>query len=397
VIALELKEYQAFEDLLRAAIGNQFDKRFSRVYRGTRLLPRLSRTDRTCVALDPKEGTVLVANILPSMKRAIDRARSGFFPEKAASKEAREALARLDAWANRNDVAVVGDVPTVIRRLHPLIGLLQITGLVENIGPLPPLKSLSGFSMLVGGVSVTKEGLRVLVEHPFSPSPVWEVQVSLLGQPGRDPEGIVRTDRPVRSTVPIDVRWRPGRRVLHADGQRIVLSGQPGRTWRGQDAVGRFQARSDPNGVLEVLDKQGERRSVRKPDGSWEHHFDGKLMRIGPDGRTELRAGGSTVRGTSVRAPAPPRLHRWQLGVGLDHSAQDELRVRQVYKGSPAAKAGVLPGDKIVAVGKRERPRQREVVNELKSAVPGARIRVVVRRDGALHTLHAISGDWDEK
>jgi hypothetical protein len=393
VLALALKDPAEFEDLLRAALGDHFERLFTRTYRGARVAPILDPRQRSCLALDPKGRAVLLANTLLALRRALDR--SGASPQPgAAAVPARSAVfARAGRWAESHDLAVCVDVPHIVKRLHPVLTILQWLGVVKGVPELPPAESLSELVPVYGGLSVQKEGLRLVLEHPFSLSPIWEVLAILQGAPADR-----RPPRRPGSKVPIAVRWRPGSEVLYADGQQIRLGGQPGEDRQGRSADGRFRARLGPEGLLELTDLTGHRTAVRSPQGSWIHSFDGKRMKVSPDGNVELRLSeGRLIRGDGVgtrKGKAPPT-HRWQLGVGLDRNVKGKLLVKVVYPGSPAEKAGLRPGDEILAVGSRRRPTEGEVVEELKGKADGEKMRISVRRGREIKEFHAVSGAWE--
>lgn len=103
----------------------------------------------------------------------------------------------------------------------------------------------------------------------------------------------------------------------------------------------------------------------------------------------ERRAAGSlavtllaAALGACGGAPAPS-LERGTPGVLVSH-ARDGVRVREVAPGSGAERAGVRPGDELVAIDGREVRGlgPREVQRALHGA-KGSRVRLSLRRPGA--------------
>src|ERR1041385_857407 len=64
-----------------------------------------------------------------------------------------------------------------------------------------------------------------------------------------------------------------------------------------------------------------------------------------------------------------------------------------VSDGSPAAKAGIEPGDGIVRVDGKAIADELSLRETIARVAPGRTIDIVVRRDGREHTLHATIGD----
>jgi S1-C subfamily serine protease len=66
--------------------------------------------------------------------------------------------------------------------------------------------------------------------------------------------------------------------------------------------------------------------------------------------------------------------------------------VAQVVAGGPAAKAGLLPGDVIVAVNGTQTPTTSALTEALAQLSPGTTVTVTYERDGARHTAKVTLG-----
>lgn len=90
------------------------------------------------------------------------------------------------------------------------------------------------------------------------------------------------------------------------------------------------------------------------------------------------------------------------LGVNMANppaSPSDSLResaggalVYSVYRGSPAADAGILPGDIITQVGSRRIRNSNELLQAVTTLQPGDRTRFDIRRGGVNRTVHVRTG-----
>ncbi|MBN2561601.1 MAG: trypsin-like peptidase domain-containing protein [Phycisphaerae bacterium] len=83
------------------------------------------------------------------------------------------------------------------------------------------------------------------------------------------------------------------------------------------------------------------------------------------------------------------RLRRVQLGVHFDgdvtHAKKDGVRIELVDAGSPAAEAGVRPGDVVTAIDGRPAPTFMEAFRILERAPVGKKLKLDVLRDGGKH------------
>jgi S1-C subfamily serine protease len=86
--------------------------------------------------------------------------------------------------------------------------------------------------------------------------------------------------------------------------------------------------------------------------------------------------------------PAPPGP---VFGVAWDDGARGGkgALVREVAPGSVAEKAGVKPGDRILSFGGKEVPDAASLPAVLRTATPGAKVKVTVLRDGKEVELEA--------
>jgi len=80
-------------------------------------------------------------------------------------------------------------------------------------------------------------------------------------------------------------------------------------------------------------------------------------------------------------------MSRPYLGVGLDESADGRLVVTGVAEGSPAAEAGLQPGDRLVTIDARPVGGMRDLREILIDLGSGKTVDFVVERDGEKKTL----------
>jgi len=110
----------------------------------------------------------------------------------------------------------------------------------------------------------------------------------------------------------------------------------------------------------------------------------------------------------AMRAPVPPpapapeaeldeedRPKRGWLGVFLSDD-EEGVSISGVKDGSPAEKAGLSEGDKIVEVDSKKVEDSADIRRALKSLEPGDAIQIVVMRDGKKKTLTATLGEAPE-
>jgi serine peptidase DegS len=88
------------------------------------------------------------------------------------------------------------------------------------------------------------------------------------------------------------------------------------------------------------------------------------------------------------------RVVRGWLGMQLADADADSggLLVQAVLPDSPAADAGLMPGDRIVAVDGIAAGNRREMLRQIAMTEPGSRVRLSVTRDGRPLTLNATAG-----
>ncbi|HZW29970.1 MAG TPA: PDZ domain-containing protein [Isosphaeraceae bacterium] len=105
-----------------------------------------------------------------------------------------------------------------------------------------------------------------------------------------------------------------------------------------------------------------------------------------PAGVQALSALGPLAKGLAFLMGKQPEEQRHSRGfLGLEWServdgGRTSVQVRRVLKGSPAAKAGLEPGDRILRIEGREVPGLKEARAALAEVQPGDTVAVVVRR-----------------
>ncbi len=78
--------------------------------------------------------------------------------------------------------------------------------------------------------------------------------------------------------------------------------------------------------------------------------------------------------------------HGW-VGVGVDPNAGAEVRITQLFQGTPAAASGLQPGDVVVRIDNREINRPADVIDASFFSRVGEELPVVVSRKGELLTF----------
>ena len=70
------------------------------------------------------------------------------------------------------------------------------------------------------------------------------------------------------------------------------------------------------------------------------------------------------------------------IGLELDKSEKDELKITEVIEGTPAQKAGIQVGDVLVAInGMKFNKENHEAISKVKK--PGAKVTCTIKRNGA--------------
>jgi hypothetical protein len=72
----------------------------------------------------------------------------------------------------------------------------------------------------------------------------------------------------------------------------------------------------------------------------------------------------------------------------------DMVVIREVSKDSPAERAGLKPGDTILAYDKQPTPQFEDLIEMLRAAQPGHKAQFEIRRDDDLMTVEVELGDW---
>lgn len=110
-----------------------------------------------------------------------------------------------------------------------------------------------------------------------------------------------------------------------------------------------------------------------------------------PDDRVRLRVDRKGLRGV-LRATLAGQIEvarRAALGVTFSKSAHGGVRILRVVSGSPADKAGLRIGDRIIAIGDQPVASHNDVVRLVGESLPGSDLKIEVDRYGLVGTLHA--------
>ncbi|MBL6715957.1 MAG: trypsin-like peptidase domain-containing protein [Pseudomonadales bacterium] len=101
--------------------------------------------------------------------------------------------------------------------------------------------------------------------------------------------------------------------------------------------------------------------------------------RLAIDVAREIEARGQVIRG-------------W-LGLEvIADNAEDGLLVTAIFPGGPAARAGLRPGDRLLALDGRSARHAREMAQHIASLAPGNRLELVIDRQGRRATLEGLVG-----
>ncbi len=91
---------------------------------------------------------------------------------------------------------------------------------------------------------------------------------------------------------------------------------------------------------------------------------------------------GDVPVGIGVMGVSPRKVdHVGRLGVILRNDRAGRARVDGVWPDSGADKAGVLPGDRIVAINGKNEEGDKQVISALKGMYPGETVRLTIQRD----------------
>ncbi len=97
-----------------------------------------------------------------------------------------------------------------------------------------------------------------------------------------------------------------------------------------------------------------------------------ELEKDGKPSRLNLRADG-----TKVPAPVRPGQNRAYLGLSFE---KDTTTVSQVSKDSPAERAGLKTGDKVLALGETKIGKVADLIKVLQGLKPGAEVKLQLQR-----------------
>ncbi len=104
---------------------------------------------------------------------------------------------------------------------------------------------------------------------------------------------------------------------------------------------------------------------------------------------------GEAPIGIGVMGVLPRRVeHVGRLGVVLGNDNRGQARVDGVWPDSGADDAGVLPGDRILAVNGRDEAGQQRVIRALNGLYPGETVRLTIQRDDGKLEVNAQIRDF---
>lgn len=179
--------------------------------------------------------------------------------------------------------------------------------------------------------------------------------------------------------------------VVASDGyvltKRSELSGDPIRVRLADQRLlpARVAAvRRESDLALLFVEKAGELEPVRFHEE--EPTIASFLISVGRGGKPV----GLGVLGVASR----PIKHVGRLGVVLHDDSQGRALVQAVWTASGADEAGILPGDRIVAVDGRDAPGKDSVMGVLRGHFPGESVRLTIVRDSETVELDAQIRDF---
>jgi S1-C subfamily serine protease len=125
---------------------------------------------------------------------------------------------------------------------------------------------------------------------------------------------------------------------------------------------------------------------------------DGRGRVVGVNSQGRAAGVGFAISATTMRRVLPQliagrRVRSAYLGVTIGDVDERGARVTSVADGSPAERAGLRTGDRIVALGRRPTTTEGSVASAVAAARPGAKVTITVRRRGEEERLTATLGE----
>jgi hypothetical protein len=84
------------------------------------------------------------------------------------------------------------------------------------------------------------------------------------------------------------------------------------------------------------------------------------------------------------------------LGLMIRQSDAPGVEIARIYLGSPAAKAGLRPGDRIVKLNGETIQSPQDMATQIRGMTPGDPVNLVVSRDGRRQTVELAAGDLED-